>query len=256
MAVTLKITNHVATITLDRPAKLNALTVEMLAQLEAHLASIEDNPDIWVLIVTGAGNRSFCVGADINAWAEVDAVGMWRTWIRVGHRVFNRLATLNIPTVAALNGYTFGGGLELALATDIRIATAPVLFALPEVKLGIIPGWGGTNRLPACIGRARAKQMVFTGMQVDAQTALQWGLVNEVVDSERLLERAEDIAGAICKNAPLAVQMTKQLIDGSVNSADGYYLEALASGYARFTEDAAEGITAFREKREATFSGN
>lgn len=255
MAVTLEITNQVATITLDRPAKLNALTVEMLAQLEEHLQTIENNPSVWVLLITGAGDRSFCVGADINAWADVDAVGMWRTWIREGHRVFNRLAALNIPTIAVLNGYTFGGGLELALAADIRIAASQVQFALPEVKLGIIPGWGGTNRLPALIGTARAKQMVFTGMRVDAKTAMDWSLVNEICTPEQLMARAHELATAICENAPLAVQMTKQLIDGSINSAHGYYLEALASGYARFTDDAIEGIAAFQEKREAKFKG-
>lgn len=255
MPIQLTTDDHIARMVLDRPEKLNALTLEMLSSIENHLDTLEKDPSVRVLLITGAGQKSFCVGADINAWAELDAVGMWRNWIREGHRIFNRIATMNIPTIAVLNGYTFGGGLELALATDIRIASHTVRFALPEVKLGIVPGWGGTNRLPAVIGTARAKQMVFTGMQIDTATALQWGLINEACEPSMLNTKADKIASMICENAPLAVQMTKQLIDGGVSAGNGYYLEALASGYARFTDDAKEGITAFKEKRLALFTG-
>ncbi len=255
MAVNLELKGPVARIILNRPEKLNALTIEMLASLEAHIASLEHNPAIRVIMLTGAGERSFCVGADIKAWAALDAVDMWREWIREGHRVFNRIANINIPTIAALNGYTFGGGLELALSTDIRIAATQVQLALPEVKLGIVPGWGGTHRLPAAIGTARAKQMMFTGMRIDADKAAKWGLINEVVDLDDLHQRAAAIAGEIVENAPLAVQMTKQLIDGGVTARYGYHLESLASGFARFTEDAKEGIAAFKEKRDAVFNG-
>ncbi len=255
MSIHLDITNHIAKLTIDRPEKLNALTVEMLADIEKYLGELEREGSARVLLITGAGDRSFCVGADIHAWAEVDAVGMWRHWTREGHRVFNRLATINIPTIAVLNGYTFGGGLELALATDLRIAAAHAQLALPEVKLGIVPGWSGTHRLPALIGTAHTKQMVFTGMRVDAETALRWGMVNEVAPWEDLHSRANELADTIAENAPLAVQMTKQLVDGGIHANNGYYLEALASGFARFTEDAKEGIQAFKEKRAANFQG-
>ena len=255
MAIQFTIDGHIARMVLDRPKKLNALTLEMLSSIEGHLDDIEKNPSARVLLITGAGDRSFCVGADINAWAELDAVAMWRNWIREGHRIFSRIAAINIPTLAVLNGYTFGGGLELALAADIRLAGDNVLFALPEVKLGIVPGWGGTSRLPSLIGTARAKQLVFSGMQINAATALQWGLVNSVHEATELSKKADEMAALICENAPLAVQMTKQLIDGGVSAGNGYYLEALASGYARFTEDAKEGIAAFKEKRSASFSG-
>lgn len=255
MAIDFSVQNHIATLTLNRPEKLNALTVAMLEAIEHHLDEIEKDNTARILIITGAGDRSFCVGADINAWSALDAVGMWKDWIRIGHRVFNRITALNIPTMAVLNGYTFGGGLELALSTDFRVAGAHVQFALPEVKLGIVPGWGGTNRLPATIGVARAKQMVFSGMRLDAAKAERWGLINEVIASDTLQNRAQEIAQSISENAPLAVQMTKQLIDGGVNDAHGYYLEALASGFARYTEDAIEGIAAFKEKRDAVFKG-
>ena len=253
--VTLKQTNHVAIITIDRPEKLNALTIEMLNQFEEHIAALEMDSDARAVLVTGGGDRSFCVGADINAWAEASAIEMWRNWIREGHRIFDRLAAINLPTIAVLNGYTLGGGLEIALACDIRIAAEDITLALPEVKLGIIPGWAGTQRLPKIIGPARAKQMIFTGERITATRAEQWGLVNEVVARESLMDRALEIAKTISENAPLAVQMTKQIVDGGFGENTGYRLEALASAFARYTEDAKEGVASFREKRTASFTG-
>ena len=255
MPINLTTSGFIATISIDRPEKLNALTLEMLEELEKYIAELEHSKEIRAVILTGAGDRSFCVGADIHAWSSLDAVAMWREWIGVGHRGFGRLASLRIPTITALNGYTFGGGLELALATDLRIAAEEVEIALPEVKLGILPGWAGTQRLPALIGVARAKQMIFTGERIDTKRALRWGLINEVVPRESLLKRAESLATSIAENAPLAVQMTKQLIDGGIDTNTGLALEALASGFARFTEDAKEGIAAFKEKRPAEFRG-
>ena len=255
MPVHLETQDHIATLTLDRPEKLNALTLEMLAELEAHLATLEQSTEVRAVILTGAGERSFCVGADINAWADLDAVAMWRNWIREGHRIFDRLASLNIPTLAVLNGYTFGGGLELALAADLRIAADGIELALPEVSLGIIPGWAGTKRLPDAIGTARAKQMIFTGQRISASQAEAWGLVNEVVPADELTATAMKLATSIAVNAPLAVQMAKQLIDGGHGLATSYKLEALASGFARFTEDAAEGLASFKERRPPSFGG-
>ncbi len=222
MPVYLEIQDHIATLTLDRPEKLNALTLKMLAELEAHLATLEKSTDVRAVILTGAGDRSFCVGADINAWANLDAIAMWRNWIREGHRIFDRLAALNMPTIAALNGYTFGGGLELALAADLRIASDTVELALPEVSLGIIPGWAGTQRLPDLIGTARAKQMIFTGQRISATKAEAWGLINEVTPKDELMLSAIKLAESIAVNAPLAVQMAKQLIDGGHGIATGY----------------------------------
>ncbi len=255
MSVELSRDEFVATITLNRPEKLNALTLEMLGQLERHLTELEKDSRLRVVILTGAGDRSFCVGADIHAWSDLDAIGMWRSWIREGHRIFDRLASINLPTLAVLNGYTFGGGLELALACDLRIAADDVELALPEVKLGIVPGWAGTHRLPALVGAARAKQMIFSGDRVPAPQAERWGLLNEVVSRNQLAKRARAMADTISSNAPLAVQMAKQLVDAGQRTDSGYRPEALASGFARFTEDAAEGLAAFKEKREASFKG-
>jgi enoyl-CoA hydratase len=251
--VLLSIDNLIATITLNRGDKLNALTPAMLARLEAIAAELEQNRDVRVVLLTGHG-RAFCVGADIYAWSALEPLQMWRQWIRDGHRVFDRIVRLPQPVIAVLNGYTFGGGLELALAADLRLAAEGIQLALPEVTLGTIPGWAGTQRLPTLIGAARAKQMIFTGQRVDASTAERWGLVNEVISAETLMERAREIAETIARNAPVAVQLSKQLIDGAGHN--GATLEALASGLTAYTDDLKEGLAAFRERRPPNFRGD
>ncbi|HLV33525.1 MAG TPA: enoyl-CoA hydratase-related protein [Spirillospora sp.] len=244
-----------ATITLNRPEKLNALTPDMLAALDTTLAQIEQQHDLRVVILTGAGERAFCVGADIHAWGALEPLDMWRHWIPFGHRVMDRLARLRLPTIAALNGFALGGGLELALAADIRLAAASAELGLPEVSIGIVPGWGGTERLPRIIGAGRAKQMIFSGARVDARTAEDWGLVNEVVAAETLMQRAQELAGEIARRAPLAVQFAKQAIDGGAGYAASATLEALAGALAAGSEDGREGVASFREKRAPQFRG-
>ncbi|HEX9114872.1 MAG TPA: enoyl-CoA hydratase/isomerase family protein, partial [Anaerolineae bacterium] len=206
----------IALITLNRPEKLNAISLAMLTRLDALAASLEASPTVRVVLITGAGGRSFCVGADINEWDAVaggDPIAMWRAWDRPGHRIFERIARLQQPVIAAVNGFCFGGGLELALAADIRLAAAEAQFALPETKIGTQPGWTGTQRLPRAIGASRAKQMIFTGARIGAEQAERWGLVNEVMPAEGLLPRARELAGQIAANAPLAVQFAKTIVD-------------------------------------------
>lgn len=246
---------HVATITLNRPEKLNALTLDMLAALETYTGEIDADPDIRVVILTGAGERAFCVGADIHAWGALEPLEMWRQWIRSGHRAFDALAGLRQPTIAALNGYTLGGGLELALATDLRIAADHIELGQPEVMLGTIPGWGGTQRLAQAVGSARAKQMIFSGARIDAPTAEAWALVNECLPAQQLMARVNELAQSIASNAPLAVQFAKQVIDGGSGVATGAVLEAQAAALAAMTEDGREGVAAFREKRPPVFRG-
>src|SRR5260370_13811798 len=178
--VQLKIENQFAMITLNRPEKLNALDPEMLSTLEQITGQVDQNRSVRVVIITGAGDRGFCVGADINAWAALSPIQMWSEWIRNGHRVFDRLAHLRQPVICALNGYTFGGGLELALTADIRLAAEHIELAMPEVKLGTVPGWAGTSRLPGLIGPARAKRMIFTGDRISHDTAERWDMENEI----------------------------------------------------------------------------
>ena len=249
-AVDLQVEEHVAWITLNRPAKLNAISVEMLAALESHIADVDHRQDVRVVVLEAAGERAFSVGADVNAWSALKPLDMWRWWVRDGHRVMQRLASLRQPVIAAVQGLAFGGGLELAMAADIRIAASNTSLAMPEVTIGTLPGWGGTQRLPALIGAARAKQMIFSGQRIDAETAERWGLVNEVVSPEDLASRVTQLSRQIAANAPIAVQLAKSAIDHDVTAP-----EAFAGALAASAEDGKEGMAAFREKRPPQFRG-
>jgi enoyl-CoA hydratase len=242
----------VATILIDRGAKLNALTLEMLGELEDRLDAIAGSAARTVVVRTG-GDKVFCVGADIGAFSRLSAPQMWRQWIAHGHRVFDRLARLPQPTVAVVDGLAVGGGLELALACDFRIAAPHARFGLPEVGLGTIPGWGGTARLTALVGASRAKELILARRQVDADTALAWGLVNAVsADLDGELDRlTADLLGS----APIAQQVAKQLVDAAATGAPAVVLEALASGFTSYTDDFAEGVSAFLTKKEPRFRG-
>ncbi len=248
----------VATITLNRPEKHNAISMAMLLRLEELIAEIELAPGVRVVLITSASSRAFCVGADINEWealAARDPIAMWRAWVRPGHRVFERLARLHAPTIAVVNGFCFGGGLELALCADIRLAGDSAEFAFPETKIGTQPGWTGSQRLPRLIGAARSKQMIFSGARVPAEQAERWGLVNEVVASGQLSDRARELAGQIAANAPLAVQFAKSLIDAGQGEGHPLALEGLAAALSAATEDGHEGPASFREKRPPHFTG-
>jgi enoyl-CoA hydratase/carnithine racemase len=205
-----------------------------------------------VIILEAAGEKAFCVGADILAWTALSPLDMWSEWVRRGHRVFDRLERAKQPVICAIQGFAYGGGLELALACDIRIVTDSARFAMPEVKLGTVPGWGGTDRLPRLIGSARAKQMIFTGEPIAADVAERWGLVNEVVPAGPLSDRVTELAQKIAANAPVAVQTAKQLILSPSAGTN----ESLASAVNAFSDDAKEGLAAFREKRPPKFEGH
>ena len=254
--VQLSFNGPIATIVLNRAAKLNALNAEMLEALETYAEELDRNQEVRVVLLAGTG-KAFCVGADIYEWSDLSPLEMGRRWIRDGHRIFARYARLPQPVIAVLNGYTFGGGLELALAADLRLAAEGVQLSFPEVKLGIIPGWGGTQRLAQLIGPSRAKQMIFSGERVAAEQAEAWGLVNEVVPPEKLAERALELASTIAANGPVAVQLTKQLIDAAFPASgdSGVVLETLAGSLASYTADAREGVAAFRQRRQPQFSG-
>jgi enoyl-CoA hydratase len=242
----------VARIRLDRSEKLNALDPEMLSALEEAVGEAERSRAVRVILLEAAGEKAFCVGADILAWTALSPLAMWSEWVRRGHRIFDRLEHARQPVICAIQGYAFGGGLEIALACDLRIAADSARFALPEVKLGTVPGWGGTSRLPKLIGSGRAKQMIFTGEQIPADVAERWGLVNEVVPAGSLTDRVTAIAQKIAANAPVAVQTAKQLIA----TPSAAIQESLASAVNAFSDDAKEGLAAFREKRPPKFEGH
>lgn len=253
--VTFAVRDAIGTITLNRPEKLNAIDPGMLGQIEAYVRQIEADASLRCVVLAAAGGRAFSVGADINAWSALEPLDMWRTWVKDGHRVLDSLASLRQPVVAAINGLCLGGGLELALAADIRIAAYDTRFGAPEVKIGTLPGWGGTKRLALAAGEARAMQMIFTGEQIDALQAERWGLVNEIVPASELHNRTVEIAQLIAANAPVAVQLAKQAIQAEPSSNASYAFEAIAGALAASTADGVEGVSAFRQKRPPDFTG-
>jgi enoyl-CoA hydratase/carnithine racemase len=247
--------NDIAIVVLDRAAKLNSLTPAMLDELERCARELEADTDVRVVILTGAGDRAFCVGADINEWAALQPLDMWRRWVRRGHQVFDQWARLRQPVITAINGHAFGGGLELAITGDIRIAADAATFALPEASIATCPGWSGTQRLVQLIGASRAKYLALSGTRLTATQALAGGLVHEVVDAGDALQRATALAREMAQQAPISLQLTKQLINAAAGEDSAATLEAMAGALAATTKDAAEGIRSFREKRAAAFAG-
>jgi enoyl-CoA hydratase len=242
----------VATICINRPAKHNALTPEMLAQLEKILIGLDADRDVRVVLVTAAGNRSFCAGADIKRFKALPPLDMWAQWTRQGHRVFDCLAGLRQATIAAVAGNAYGGGFELALACDLRILADDATLGLTEVGIGTLPGWGGTGRLRDLVGAGRAKELIFTGEPLTAERAMAWGVVNQLAPKAEVITIAHALAAKIAAQAPIAVQMAKQAIDaGDAGAA----LEQVSSAATAFTEDAAEGFAAFTERRDPHYRG-
>ncbi len=253
--VTLAREGHVAVVTLTRTAKLNSLTPAMLDELERIARALEADQDVRVVVLTGSGEKAFCVGADINEWAALQPLDMWRRWVRRGHQVFDQWARLRQPVIAAINGHAFGGGLELAITADIRIAAEGATFALPEASIGTCPGWSGSQRLVTLIGASHAKYLALSGTRVTAMNALSSGLVHEVVPAANLTERAMRLAQDMATKAPVSLQLTKQLINAAAGEDAAVTLEAIAGALAATTEDGAEGVRSFREKRPPQYVG-
>jgi len=245
---------ELAQVTLARPAKLNSLTSAMLDELERCARELDADTQVRVVILTGEGEKAFCVGADINEWAALQPLDMGRRWVRRGHQVFDQWARLRQPVIAAINGHAFGGGLELAITADIRIAAEGAQFALPEASIATVPGWSGTQRLVQLIGASRAKYLALSGQRLSAADALACGLVHEVV-ADSLNERAVELAREMASKAPVSLQLTKQLINAASGEDRAATLEAIAGALAAMTGDAAEGIASFREKRAPRYLG-
>lgn len=246
---------NIGLLTINRPEKMNAISQELVAELSLFLDEIENDDELRVIVITGAGDKAFMAGADINELVDRDA----RVGRRVSHErqeIFSRLENLHVPVIAAVNGYALGAGLELALACSIRICSEMAQFGAPEVKLGIIPGDGGTQRLPRLVGQGRAMEMIITGDFIDAQEAYRIGLVNKVFPPEKLKEEAMELAKKIASRPPLAVRYAKEAVNRSQEgSASGFALESYLHALSCTTEDKKEGVAAFLEKRKGKFKG-
>ena len=244
--------DNIGIITINRPEALNALNSAVFDELEPLVGEIERDATLGALIITGEG-RSFVAGADIGEQCPMD-LDAGRKWARRGSSVFRRLEKLEIPTIAAVNGFALGGGCELALACDIILASEKAKFGQPEVGLGIIPGFSGTQRLPRRVGIGKAKELIFSGKMIKADEAKAIGLVNEVCAPEALMDAALEMARSFTKNAPIAVKYAKACIDRGMQMDldDGIALENEMFAMCYATEDQKEGMTAFLEKRSAT----
>lgn len=245
----------ILTITLNRPEKLNALNAEVLGILSEIFNSARTDPQVKGILLTGTG-KAFCAGADINRLATCNAQSGYE-FACLGQRVFRQLETLNKPSMAAINGYAFGGGCELAMAATLRMAAINAQLGQPEIKLGIIPGYGGTQRLARLVGKGRALDLCLTGRSIDAQTALNWGLVSEVVEPEMLIERSLTMLEGIIAMSPIAIASVMEVIDHGYDLSlnDAMHLEAVHFSKVCASDDKAEGVTAFLEKRRPIFKG-
>jgi enoyl-CoA hydratase/carnithine racemase len=246
----------IAYVTVNRPKVLNALNMATMEELRTAFSAIRDNREIRVAIMTGSGEKAFIAGADIGELAKHDAVSA-KEYTHRGQSVLDLIENLGKPVIACINGFALGGGCEIAMACTMRLASENAKLGQPEVKLGIIPGYGGTQRLPRLVGKGIAMQLVLTGEIISAQEAHRIGLVNEVTPSAELIPRAEAIAQKIIANAPLAVQYSMEAVNKGIEMslAEGLYLEAVLFAVACASEDKKEGTTAFLEKRPAQFNG-
>lgn len=248
--------DDIAILYINRPKALNALNKETLLEIKMAISQIAEDQEVKVVIITGSGDKAFVAGADITYMQNMNAVE-GREFGKLGQEVFNLIESIEKPVIAAVNGFALGGGCELAMSCDFRIASDKAKFGQPEVTLGITPGFGGTQRLPRLVGMGMAKQLLFSGEMIDAQEALRIGLVNRVVPGEQLLAAAKQIARSISKNAQLAVRFCKVAVNqGMQTDIDrAMTIEADLFGLCFSTEDQKEGMKAFVEKRKAEFKG-
>ena len=252
--VRIDVDGPVATLTVSRPDKLNAFDIDMLKALASACDEVEANRGVRVAILTGEG-KAFSAGGDIKAWGGMEPAEFGHQWVRFGHRIFERLATMRMPVIAALNGHALGGGLELAAAADIRIAESQIRIGLPETSLGMVPGWSGTQRLVKRFGAQIVRRMVLGGEMFGAEEARAAGLVDAVVETGTVMQAARAYAARVALRGPAALEISKLMI-GSANGEDnGSAVETLGSILVAKTGDLKEGVAAFAGKRAAEFKG-
>lgn len=251
-----EIRNQIAFLTINRPQQLNALNKDTIAALHAALAAADNDPNVGVIILTGSGEKAFVAGADIKEFADF-SIAEGGALAQTGQQtLFDFIEQLGTPVIAAVNGFALGGGLELAMAAHIRIASSNAKMGLPETSLGVIPGYGGTQRLAQLVGRGKANELIFTAGMLKAEDALQWGLVNAVVEQAELLASCEAMAQKILNNSPMAIAAAIRCVNaGFTSGVNGYEVEIEEFGKSFGTKDFKEGTTAFLEKRKPNFRG-
>ena len=248
--------NGLTTITINRPSKLNALNSETIKELHDAFKTADEDKNTKLIIITGSGEKAFVAGADISEFADYSIAEGERLAADGQALLFDFVANLSTPVIAAVNGFALGGGLELAMSAHFRVASDNAKMGLPEVSLGVIPGYGGTQRLPQLIGKGRAMEMIMTAGMIDAQKALDWGLVNHVTTSEELIGLAEKIASKIKRNSSVAIAAAIASINSGYEAGEnGFATEVSEFGKCFGTADFKEGTTAFLEKRRADFPG-
>ena len=243
----------IATIFINGIKDLNLFNWELMEELYSALCDLEKDKEIRVIILTGKGEKAFSAGTDLNVEFELEGEEGGRKWSRLGHRVAEKIENLSKPVIGAVNGYALGGGMEVALACDFIIASKSAKFGLPEVRYGIIPGWGGTQKLPKLVGKGNAMEIILSGEMIGAEDALRMGLVNRVVDNP--LEEAKRVAKVIKENAPISLKLAKKLINTSVYTNVNNELEIEYFAKCFSTQDQKEGMKSFFEKRKPKFKG-
>jgi enoyl-CoA hydratase len=254
--ISLSVEGEIGILMINRPKALNALNIETLKEIQFGIQEVKDNPELKVLIVTGAGEKAFVAGADILEMRDMSSIEALN-FSKMGNFTLKMIQDLDRPVIAAVNGYALGGGTEIALACDFAYASENARFGLPEVTLGIFPGFGGTQRLPRLIGKGNAKELILTGKMITAQEAFRMGIVNKVVPQASLMEETKKVAAQIAANGAVGVRLAKMVMDGgfSMDLSEACSLESYAFGIGFTTEDQKEGMTAFIEKRKPNFKG-
>ena len=244
--------NKTTVITINRPESLNALNAKTISELSAALDEISGDDQCRVVIITGSGEKSFVAGADIKEFSDYGTAAAEELARNGQNNLFNKIENLSKPVIAAVNGFALGGGLELAMACHMRYASENAKLGLPEVTLGLIPGYGGTQRLPKLVGKGLANEMIFSAKMIPAQRAKEIGLVNEVFELEELLPKTKELATQISRNSPMAISKAIEAVNQS-DTADGFETEIKAFGQLFEMEDKKEGVAAFLEKRKPSF---
>jgi enoyl-CoA hydratase len=256
MLVLTEVRNQIAYITINRPQQLNALNKDTIEALHHGLDTADADPAVGVIILTGSGEKAFVAGADIKEFADFNIAEGGQLALHGQQTLFDFIEQLSTPVIAAVNGFALGGGLELAMAAHIRIASSNAKMGLPETSLGVIPGYGGTQRLAQLVGRGKANELIFTASMLKAEEALQWGLVNAVVEQANLMASCEEMALKILNNSPMAIAAAIRCVNaGLTNGVNGYHVEIEEFGKCFGTKDFKEGTTAFLEKRKPNFRG-